>query len=495
MRATGFIPMDTDPQPNLVGISNTVGTDTPLADDVFLTAPQQSDIQPSDDEGDVSTANLPSTVGLGSAGEDPTFYADLLKSPYYHGVILSSTLGTLTRTKGHYFLACILDAEKYYASIKERMYLVVVRGPENYFLRRVLLQTLDKGLPQTRVGRFLGYNDVFNTVQDCIDFALANEDKITGEEDVMKVPLKRYSWELFLRGKNFKEIPGAADYYSFKSHPSCGLPTKVALHRMYLKPASCRKTFNELFILSNTTHTNIIRFYGFSGFRHYGIVTEYFETTLEQFYQKADEHRYNLGKIRVLVELAEALRYLKENSIVHRRVECKYVFLDKNDCVKLGNFTFSGMADENAKPPTPKLCLLPFRKPVDFVHRESEITELPTSLVRNELQDCRYLAPESIEKEVFSCQSDVWQFALVMFEVLSRLKFMHYYKGPDYTVFNLISSAESWLKLPKSTPAKLRDIFSKCLSKQGSDRPSIERIYAVLHKVSLTERFDSDTNA
>lgn len=122
-----------------------------------------------------------------------------------------------------------------------------------------------------------------------------------------------------------------------------------------------------------------------------------------------------LDLLSMCVDVARGCKYLEEMHFVHRDLACRNCLVSSRDresrVVKIGDF---GLARDIYKN--------------DYYRKEGE-----------GLLPVRWMAPESLVDGVFTCQSDVWAFGVLMWEILTlgqqpyparnNLEVLHYVKG------------------------------------------------------------------
>lgn len=122
-----------------------------------------------------------------------------------------------------------------------------------------------------------------------------------------------------------------------------------------------------------------------------------------------------LDLLAMCVDVARGCRYLEEMHFVHRDLACRNCLVSSDDpatrTVKIGDF---GLARDIYKN--------------DYYRKEGE-----------GLLPVRWMSPESLVDGVFTCQSDVWAFGVLIWEILtlgqqpyparSNLEVLHYVRN------------------------------------------------------------------
>jgi len=96
----------------------------------------------------------------------------------------------------------------------------------------------------------------------------------------------------------------------------------------------------------------------------------------------------------------------------------------------------------------------------------------------NVIGPIRWMAPESIEQQVYSKKSDVWMFGILVYEIVAQRE-PHTDVDPK-TILVLIRDNGLTPKIPKECPSRLRELMEMCWKKHPDQRPTFEEICAFL---------------
>jgi len=101
----------------------------------------------------------------------------------------------------------------------------------------------------------------------------------------------------------------------------------------------------------------------------------------------------------------------------------------------------------------------------------------------------RWLAPETIQSEKFTTQSDVWQFGILVWELFNGGKLPYgetYGAGANLTALaKEIANNGATPKLSSSMPSWASDLAKSCWSKDPSARPTFASLAATLDEIQI----------
>ncbi|XP_039452249.1 proto-oncogene tyrosine-protein kinase ROS isoform X4 [Culex pipiens pallens] len=167
-----------------------------------------------------------------------------------------------------------------------------------------------------------------------------------------------------------------------------------------------------------------------------------------------------LDLISMCVDVATGCRYLEETHFVHRDLACRNCLVSSPDpkdrVVKIGDF---GLARDIYKN--------------DYYRKDGE-----------GLLPVRWMSPESLVDGVYTSQSDIWAFGVLLWEIMTlgqqpyparnNVEVLHYVRGGGR------------LGRPQDCPEELYQLMLKCWSYSPEDRPTFRYLLEVLK--SLKER-------
>ncbi|XP_055642898.1 proto-oncogene tyrosine-protein kinase ROS isoform X2 [Toxorhynchites rutilus septentrionalis] len=167
-----------------------------------------------------------------------------------------------------------------------------------------------------------------------------------------------------------------------------------------------------------------------------------------------------LDLITMCVDVATGCRYLEEMHFVHRDLACRNCLVSSTDprerVVKIGDF---GLARDIYKN--------------DYYRKEGE-----------GLLPVRWMSPESLVDGVFTSQSDIWAFGVLLWEIMT-LGQQPYPARNNVEVLHYVRDGGR-LGRPQDCPEELYQLMLKCWSYSPEDRPTFRYLLEVLK--SLKER-------
>ncbi|KAL2098840.1 hypothetical protein ACEWY4_005320 [Coilia grayii] len=223
------------------------------------------------------------------------------------------------------------------------------------------------------------------------------------------------------------------------------------------------KFMSEAVIMKNLDHPHIVSLIGIIEDDPVWIVMELYQYGELGNYLIENQHTLtNVTLVLYCLQISKALAYLEGVNMVHRDIAVRNILVAKPDCVKLGDFGLSRYIDEEE-------------------YYKASISRLPI----------KWMAPESINFRRFTSASDVWMFAVCMWEILSRGQ------QPFFWLENkdVINQLEKGVRLPKPEhcPPTLYSIMTRCWTYDPPQRPKFtELVYKLIdvHKMEKDQEVE-----
>ncbi|KAK5604605.1 Ephrin type-A receptor 6 [Crenichthys baileyi] len=219
-----------------------------------------------------------------------------------------------------------------------------------------------------------------------------------------------------------------------------------------------REFLREASIIGQFNNSNIIRLEGVvTKSRPVMIVVEYMENGALDAFLRTREGQFTVLQLAGMLRgIAVGMTYLSDMGYVHRDLAARNILVDDNLVCKVSDFGMSRVLEDDS---------------------ESAYTATGGKI------PIRWTAPEAIAYGKFSSASDVWSYAIVMWEVMS------YGERPYWEMSNqdVILSIEEGYRLPApiGCPVTLHQLMLHCWQKEYSQRPSFNNVLSFLDKLII----------
>ncbi|XP_074471031.1 protein tyrosine kinase 2 beta, b isoform X2 [Sebastes fasciatus] len=223
-------------------------------------------------------------------------------------------------------------------------------------------------------------------------------------------------------------------------------------------PDVMEKFTSEAVIMKNLDHQHIVKLIG--------IIEEDPVWIVMELYEFGELGNYLTENVKTLtrttlvlfsLQICKALVYLDGVNMVHRDIAVRNVLVASPDCVKLGDFGLSRYIE-------------------DEEYYKASVTRLPI----------KWMAPESINFRRFTSASDVWMFAVCMWEIMSCGN------QPFFWLENrdVINQLEQGIRLPKpdNCPPALYSLMTRCWSYDPRERPNFTELVFKISDVHKMEK-------
>ncbi|CAL9698465.1 unnamed protein product [Knipowitschia caucasica] len=218
------------------------------------------------------------------------------------------------------------------------------------------------------------------------------------------------------------------------------------------------KFLSEAGLMSSLSHPHIVRLVGVSYLDPVWIVMELVEHgELGQYLVNKQELLSQATLTLFSLQICKALEYLESLSLVHRDVAVRNVLVASPDCVKLGDFGLSRYVEEEE-------------------YYKASMSRMPI----------KWMAPESINFRRFTSSSDVWMFAVCVWEIFSAAQ------QPFFWLENgqVINALESGVRLPrpKTCSTHLFSLLLHCWAYEPHRRPSFSHLVRALSELQYLQQ-------
>ena len=242
--------------------------------------------------------------------------------------------------------------------------------------------------------------------------------------------------------------------------------TQVAIKQLYNSGSQNYKEFGrEVSVLIKLRHPNLVLFLGAYLGTPLTIVTEFCEGgDLFHLLHKQDSVTLSWPqKLKILQEVAKGMHFLHSKEYLHRDLKSLNILL----CCPILN-------------PTDPIAL----KIADF--GLSRVLKNP-EFMTNQVGTCHWMAPEVLSGSEYTFKADVFSFAIVMYEVITREipysglshseikhRVLHNHQRPNTDL------------VPCECPKRLLKVMGMCWRTAPDKRPSFSSIVDLLEKVVIS---------
>lgn len=217
------------------------------------------------------------------------------------------------------------------------------------------------------------------------------------------------------------------------------------------------KFLSEADLMKNLDHPHIVHLIGVIEADPVWIVMELYEHG--ELGNYLIENQYSLSTATLVLyclQICKALAYLEGLNMVHRDIAVRNILVASPECVKLGDFGLSRYVDEQE-------------------YYKASVSRLPI----------KWMAPESINFRRFTTASDVWMFAVCVWEIFSMAQ------QPFFWLENgqVITQLEAGVRLhkPQLCPPIIYSLLTRCWAYEPSGRPSFGQLACSLSDIHRME--------
>ncbi len=211
----------------------------------------------------------------------------------------------------------------------------------------------------------------------------------------------------------------------------------------------------EARLLASLNHNNIATIHGFehANSSHF-LVLELVEG--EDLSKRLSRGPVPVDETLALArQIADALEAAHEQGIVHRDLKPGNIVVDPDGQVKVLDFGLAKAFDTDAS-------------------NVNDLSQSPTIMTGATVQGvilgtAGYMSPEQARGKRVDKRADVWAFGCVLFELLSGRQTFSGETVSD-TLASVLAREPEWDSLPQNTPAQVRRLLERCLTKDPKQR-------------------------
>ncbi len=208
----------------------------------------------------------------------------------------------------------------------------------------------------------------------------------------------------------------------------------------------------EGLVMMQLRHLNVMHVHGICTQQgHYSLIMQFIpEGSLEDLLKK---HHIDLSwkrRVTIALRISRGMQYLHTNKILHRDLKSPNILLEANDNPRITDF---GLV---------------------------KVKTATATIVAQRDEGCGtilFMAPELFEqKATFRSASDVYSFAMVLFEIAARQ--MPWINVPGLTQASLMRAVCTGKRpdIPERTLPGFTEIMKRCWAQRIEDRPNFETI-------------------
>ncbi|XP_010266926.1 PREDICTED: serine/threonine-protein kinase STY46 isoform X2 [Nelumbo nucifera] len=214
-----------------------------------------------------------------------------------------------------------------------------------------------------------------------------------------------------------------------------------------------REFAQEVFIMRKVRHKNVVQFIGAcTQPPSLCIVTEFMSGGSVYDFLHKQKGVFKLPSLlKVAIDVSKGMNYLHQNNIIHRDLKAANLLMDENEVVKVADF---GVARVQAQ----------------------------SGVMTAETGTYRWMAPEVIEHKPYDHRADVFSFAIVLWELLTR-KLPYEFLTPLQAAVGVVQKGLR-PTIPKNTHPKLAELLERCWQQDPTLRPDFSEIIEILQKIA-----------
>jgi serine/threonine-protein kinase len=220
-------------------------------------------------------------------------------------------------------------------------------------------------------------------------------------------------------------------------------------------PERMSRFTREAQLLASLNHPNIAAIYGVEE-ANGGLALVLELVDGETLAERINQGPIPLGEtLRISLQIAQALEAAHERNIIHRDLKPANVKITSEGAVKVLDFGLAKALQDDSSPPVGLS-----QSPTLSVGATQENAILGTA---------GYMSPEQARGKPVDRRADIWAFGVVFFEMLSARRV---FEGETVTdsLVNILEREPDWNLLPERTPASVRKLLRRCLTKNTKDR-------------------------
>ena len=328
---------------------------------------------------------------------------------------------------------------------------------EDYLIKRIILKKYQNQYPKL---------EIIN------EEAEENENNENYENEKSENTTKNFKIPIFTNLKTLnksynlpRNINTIHDIAKTIGEGGCGKLMKVntvngtsAMKIIYPDIDNMENVLNEINIMKLMNHQNIVKYYGYNFYNNNFVIIMELCNGGDLFNLYKNHPNLNMKfKIKVIKQLADALLYIHSKNVIHGDLKCLNILLDK-------------IYNENDYPNI-KVC--------DF-----GLSKFNTEPLEVKGYSILWVAPESLNDEINTKESDIYEFASTCYELLSQnLPYANECVDSEQVKNKIINGEHPNLDLIDCSQ-ELKNVLKNCWNINALKRPKINEIVNMLNNIS-----------
>jgi len=235
-------------------------------------------------------------------------------------------------------------------------------------------------------------------------------------------------------------------------------------------PDRLQRFEREARVLASLNHPNVAAIYGLEESEgHHYLALEHIEG--ETLADRIARGPLPLAEtLDICIQIASGVEAAHDGGVVHRDLKPANVMITPADQVKVLDFGLAKgrvATDESGLAKSPALVDSPTLSSPTLPHSPTLIS--PATLPGVILGTAAYLSPEQARGKVVDRRTDIWSFGCIIYECHTGKRAFGGETVSD-TIAKILEREMDWSTLPKATPARLRELLERCLTKDPRRR-------------------------
>ena len=214
--------------------------------------------------------------------------------------------------------------------------------------------------------------------------------------------------------------------------------------------------YSEIATMMELKHPYVLELVGVHVKEPYRIITRYCpgRSLFDRLHKSSGKHLTPPQLTEIASQVAQGMKFLHANGIVHRDLKTMNILLDENDVVKIADFGLAGIVKDGEG-------------------------------LKGGVGTPHYGAPEVLEKKSYGPKVDIFSFGVILWEMAARQ--IPYRDKTPQEIYEYVVIKGKRLPNNPSIPAAMFELITRCWSANPNERPEFSEIVELFasHKVSF----------